>query len=113
MVRHDRVDLGVWSKVRPAQLIVPLDTHIIRVGRCLGLTRYRSPGWRMAVDITGALRAIDPDDPAKYDFSMCHIGMMNACGFGKPFRDTRCPLRGACHPRGNAHDRRTNQKRRS
>ncbi|HJU45005.1 MAG TPA: TIGR02757 family protein [Vicinamibacterales bacterium] len=99
MVRHDRVDLGVWSKVAPGQLIVPLDTHIIRVGRCLGLTRYRSPGWRMAVEITRSLRRLNPDDPAKFDFSMCHIGMMNACGFEKAFGDARCPLRGACQPK--------------
>jgi uncharacterized protein (TIGR02757 family) len=98
VVRRDEVDLGVWSKVRPAQLIVPLDTHIIRVGRCLRLTDYRSPGWRMAVDITASLRRIDPDDPAKFDFSMCHIGMMNACGFGSKQGDSRCPLKGACHP---------------
>ena len=52
MVRRDEVDLGVWSGVRPSQLIVPLDTHVIRVGRCLRLTRYTSPGWRMAADIT-------------------------------------------------------------
>lgn len=99
MVRHDQVDLGVWSKVRPAQLIVPLDTHIIRIGRCLGLTRYSSPGWRMAVEITGSLRRLNPDDPAKFDFSMCHIGMMNACGFGRKQGDAHCPLKGACHPR--------------
>jgi uncharacterized protein (TIGR02757 family) len=99
MVRHDRVDLGVWSRVRPSQLIVPLDTHIIRIGRCLGLTRYASPGWRMAVDVTASLRQLDPLDPARFDFSMCHLGMMNGCGFGKDFGDTRCPLRGACHPR--------------
>jgi hypothetical protein len=98
MVRHDSVDLGVWSKVRPSQLIVPLDTHIIRIGRCLGLTTYRSPGWRMAADITASLRRLDPEDPAKFDFSMCHLGMMNGCGFGKSFGDSRCPLRGACHP---------------
>ena len=98
MVRHDRVDLGIWSKVRPAQLIVPLDTHIIRIGRCLGLTMYRSPGWRMAVDITASLRRLDPEDPAKFDFSMCHLGMMSGCGFVKSFGDVRCPLRGACRP---------------
>ena len=61
MVREDRVDLGVWKKVRPGQLIVPLDTHVIRVGQCLRLTRLKSPGWRMAADITASLRAIDPD----------------------------------------------------
>ena len=111
MVRLDRVDLGVWSKVRPGQLIVPLDTHIIRIGRCLGLTRYSSPGWRMAVDITSSLRRIDPLDPARFDFSMCHLGMMNGCGFDKDFGDARCPLRGACRPRGNNKERRTNNKR--
>jgi uncharacterized protein (TIGR02757 family) len=105
MVRHDRVDLGVWSGVRPAQLIVPLDTHIIRVGRCLRLTERKSPGWRMAAGITASLRAIDPVDPVKFDFSMCHLGMMNACGFGKPAGDANCPLRGACRPRAAESER--------
>jgi uncharacterized protein (TIGR02757 family) len=99
MVRRDRVDLGVWSRVRPSQLIIPLDTHVIRVGRCLRLTRYASPGWRMAADITRSLRQIDPEDPVRYDFSLCHIGMMNACGYGKTQRDARCPLKGVCRPR--------------
>ena len=90
MVRDDRVDLGVWSKVRPGQLIVPLDTHVIRVGQCLRLTTLKSPGWRMAADITASLRAIDPIDPVKFDFSICHLGMMNACGFGK--NDRRFPV---------------------
>ncbi|HEX8027429.1 MAG TPA: TIGR02757 family protein [Vicinamibacterales bacterium] len=99
MVRQDRVDLGVWKRVRPGQLIVPLDTHIIRVGQCLQLTRLKSPGWRMAADITASLRAIDPIDPIKFDFSICHLGMMNACGFGKKTGDARCPLKGACLPR--------------
>ena len=99
MVRRDRVDLGVWTRVTPAQLIVPLDTHVIRVGKCLRLTRYHSPGWRMAADITRSLRTLDPIDPVRYDFSLCHIGMMNACGFGKQQGDAQCPLRGACRPR--------------
>jgi uncharacterized protein (TIGR02757 family) len=100
MVRRDDVDLGVWTRVRPSQLIIPLDTHVIRLGRCLRLTRYASPGWRMAADITAALRRIDPVDPVRYDFSLCHIGMMGACGYEKKQGDTQCPLRGACHPRG-------------
>lgn len=102
MVRIDRVDLGLWSRVRPAQLIVPLDTHVIRVGQCLGLTRRTSPGWRMAADITRALRILDPRDPVKYDFSLCHLGMMNACGFGTGQKDTQCPLKGACRPKARA-----------
>jgi uncharacterized protein (TIGR02757 family) len=99
MVRHDALDLGVWTRVSPSRLIVPLDTHIIRVGRCLKLTRYTSPGMPMALDITRALRALDPADPIKYDFSVCHLGMMNACGFETPRGNTHCPLKGVCSPR--------------
>ncbi len=99
MVRRDAVDFGLWTAVSPAQLIVPLDTHVIRLGRCLRLTRYTSPGWRMAADITRALRQLDPVDPVRFDFSLCHLGMMGACGFGRPQGSTRCPLRGHCHPR--------------
>ena len=98
MVRKDALDLGVWTGVSPARLIVPLDTHVIRVGRCLRLTKYTSPGWRMASDITASLRRLDPSDPVKYDFSLCHLGMMNACGFNRPQSDSQCPLRGSCHP---------------
>jgi uncharacterized protein (TIGR02757 family) len=105
MVRHDRVDLGVWRHVRPSQLIVPLDTHVIRVGRCLRLTRYMTPGWKMAADITASLRAIDPVDPVRYDFSLCHLGMMNACGFGRTQRDAQCPLRGVCRPQKRSERR--------
>jgi uncharacterized protein (TIGR02757 family) len=98
MVRKDELDLGVWSSVDPARLVVPLDTHVIRVGQCLRLTRYTSPGWKMARDITASLRLIDPADPVKYDYALCHLGMMNACGFSRAQRDSQCPLRGACRP---------------
>jgi uncharacterized protein (TIGR02757 family) len=98
MVRRDALDLGVWRLVSPAKLIVPLDTHVIRVGRCLRLTTYTSPGWRMAHDITASLRALDPDDPVKYDYALCHLGMMNACGFNRSQADSQCPLRGHCSP---------------
>ena len=99
MVRKDAIDLGVWTRVAPSRLIVPLDTHVIRLGRCLRLTRYKSPGWNMAAEITSSLRALNPDDPVRYDFSLCHVGMMNACGYGRAQRDTQCPLRGLCRPR--------------
>jgi uncharacterized protein (TIGR02757 family) len=100
MVRRDALDLGVWSSVAPSKLVVPLDTHVIRVARCLRLTRYTSPGWAMARDITRALRQLDPEDPIKYDFAICHLGMMNACGFKRTQADAQCPLRGLCRPDG-------------
>jgi uncharacterized protein (TIGR02757 family) len=99
MVRRDAVDLGAWTGLPRAKLIVPLDTHVIRLGRCLGLTRYTSPGWKMAAEITASLRAIDPVDPVRFDFSLCHVGMMNACGFGRRQGDAQCPLKGICLPR--------------
>jgi uncharacterized protein (TIGR02757 family) len=98
MVRRDAIDMGVWTRVSSSRLIVPLDTHVIRLGRCLRLTTYVSPGWKMAAQITESLRALDPQDPVRYDFSLCHIGMMQACGYGTSRRDSQCPLRGVCRP---------------
>ena len=100
MVRRDALDLGIWTRVAASKLVVPLDTHVIRVGRCLRLTRYESPGWRMAGDITASLRLLDPLDPVKYDYALCHLGMMDACGFGRKQADAQCPLRGTCRPKG-------------
>jgi uncharacterized protein (TIGR02757 family) len=105
MVRHDELDLGVWTRVSPSTLIVPLDTHVVRVGRCLGLTRYTTAGWPMARDITASLAALDPEDPIKYDYALCHLGMMNACGFSRAQADSQCPLRGTCRPRGHGPKR--------
>ena len=99
MVRRDRLDPGGWTAIAPARLIVPLDVHVIRVGQCLRLTRYRSAGWRMASDITASLRQLDPADPVKYDFALCHLGMQGRCGFSQRRADALCPLRGLCRPR--------------
>jgi uncharacterized protein (TIGR02757 family) len=102
MVRRDAIDLGVWTRVSPSRLIVPLDTHVIRLGKCLRLTRYATPGWKMAAEITASLRKINPEDPVRFDFSICHVGMMNACGYGRAQGDTQCPLRGVCRPKMTA-----------
>jgi len=75
MVRRDGVDLGVWRSVDPARLVIPLDAHVLTIARRTRLTRYRSPGWRMAVDITRTLRRLDPADPVKYDFAIHRMGL--------------------------------------
>jgi uncharacterized protein (TIGR02757 family) len=113
MVRRDAIDMGVWTRVDPARLVVPLDTHVIRLGRCLRLTRYTSPGWKMAAEITASLRRIDPRDPVRFDFSLCHVGMMNACGFGRRQGDSQCPLKGICRPRQRASAAAASSRRRS
>jgi uncharacterized protein (TIGR02757 family) len=112
MVRKDAVDLGIWRGIAASKLIVPLDTHVIRVGRCLKLTRYTSPGWKMAAEITESLRRLDPLDPVKYDFSLCHIGMADQCGFNRAQGDAACPLKGLCHarPRGGRRTRGTRRE---
>ncbi len=100
MVRKDAVDPGGWTTIPARQLVVPLDTHTIRVGKCLRLTRRATPGWKMAAEITAALRAFDPDDPVRYDFALCHLSMMGACGYGLRQGDAQCQLRGFCKPKG-------------
>jgi uncharacterized protein (TIGR02757 family) len=100
MTRRDAVDPGGWTRLSPRRLVVPLDTHTIRVGRCLGLTRRASPGWKMASEITAGLRVFDPDDPVRYDFALCHLSMMGACGWQSARGNGQCPLRGLCQPGG-------------
>jgi len=75
MARRDGVDLGIWRAVDPAGLVIPLDAHIYAIARRVRLTRYRSPGWPMAVDITRRLRRLDPADPVKYDFAFHRMGL--------------------------------------
>jgi uncharacterized protein (TIGR02757 family) len=67
------VDLGVWRRPEPRQLVLPLDAHTQAIARRLRFTRYRSPGWAMAVDITRRLRRFDPEDPVKYDFALYRL----------------------------------------
>jgi uncharacterized protein (TIGR02757 family) len=75
MARRDGVDLGIWRSVDPAGLVIPLDAHIYAIARRVRLTRYRSPGWPMAIDITRKLRRLDPADPVKYDFAFHRMGL--------------------------------------
>jgi uncharacterized protein (TIGR02757 family) len=75
MTRADSVDPGSWTRVPRSSLLIPLDAHIIHIGRKARLTRRLSPGWSMAEDITAALRACDPEDPVKYDFALHRMGL--------------------------------------
>ena len=98
MVRGpDGVDLGLWRGVPVAALLVPLDTHVARVARCLGLTRRSDLSWRTAEEVTDALRLIDPGDPVRFDFALCHLGMSGRCPpRNEPARCRACPLVEAC-----------------
>jgi uncharacterized protein (TIGR02757 family) len=79
MVRPaDGIDLGLWP-IDPQVLLCPVDTHIHKLAKNLGWTRRQDLSWRTAEEITAALRQLDPADPVKYDFSLCHLGMVQRC----------------------------------
>ncbi len=77
MVRKDKkgVDFGLWKTIKPAQLICPLDVHVDRVARQLGLIQRKQTDWKTALELTEALRQFDPKDPTKYDFALFGIGL--------------------------------------
>lgn len=79
MVRREPPDFGLWAGVLPRALLIPVDTHIENMARSIGLTRRRTRNWKMAEEITARLRALDPDDPVKYDFALCHKRMSGQC----------------------------------
>lgn len=90
MVRRGDIDMGLWRTIDPSMLVIPLDTHIARISRCLGLTSRKANDWRTALEITDSLRALDPLDPLKYDFALCHLGISGECG---PDRCAQCIIR--------------------
>ncbi len=79
MVRDRDIDFGLWKDIPKNKLVIPLDVHIARISKCLGFTRRSTGDWKMAVEITESLKAIDPDDPIKYDFALCHQGIARIC----------------------------------
>jgi uncharacterized protein (TIGR02757 family) len=93
MVRSGDIDFGIWKGISANRLVIPLDTHIARIGRCLGLTSRRSRDCKMAEEITESLRRLDLEDPLKYDFALCHQGIMGLCRDGVCTGDrSACPV---------------------
>ena len=78
MTRTSAPDLAMWQ-VAPKQLIIPLDTHIHKVSKLLGLTRRTDGSWRTALEITQNLSRIDREDPVRFDFALAHLGISGAC----------------------------------
>ncbi|WP_420581236.1 TIGR02757 family protein [Reichenbachiella sp.] len=78
MVRIDNkgVDFGIWNNIRPDQLICPLDVHVERVAKSLGLLKRKQTDWRAAIELSENLRLLDPRDPVKYDFALFGLGVM-------------------------------------
>jgi uncharacterized protein (TIGR02757 family) len=79
MVRQDNngVDFGIWTNIKPAQLVCPLDVHVQRVATKLGLLQRIPNDWQAALELTKALKQLDKNDPVKYDFALFGLGIMD------------------------------------
>ena len=75
MVGRNSSDFAIWNCISPAILIVPVDTHVLNQARILGFTKRNSGDWQTAEEITTALRLLDAEDPTRFDFALCHIGI--------------------------------------
>ena len=74
MVRHDHIDMGLWSKVDQKDLLMPLDTHTFKVSQKLGLLKRKQYDLQAAIELTETLRMFDENDPIKYDFALYRLG---------------------------------------
>jgi len=97
LVRDAWPDLGQWRAYPREALVIPLDTHVARVSRLIGLTSRATPDGRMASEITEALRTIDPSDPLRFDFALSHLGILGDCpGVRSLPGCAPCPLVSVC-----------------
>lgn len=78
MVRNDPngVDFGLWRRLSPAQLMIPLDVHVFRIASSLGLLQRKTADWNAVEELTKNLRSLCPEDPVKYDFALFGLGVM-------------------------------------
>jgi endonuclease III len=102
MVRTEGFDLGLWTGGRfsPARLLLPMDTHVHRISRYLGLTRRPSADLAASREVTAVLRRLDPADPVACDWALSRLGILAECT-GSPARRhcERCAIAPVCHER--------------
>ncbi len=104
MVREDEVDLGLWKSVDKSKLLVPVDVHMGRLCKILGLYDRRTINLSAAVEITESFVEIEPDDPVKYDFALSRIGIVENCDGSYRPECGDCELLGYCSRRENGTD---------
>ena len=97
MVRRTEPDLGIWSFVDPAKLVMPVDTHIHRIATFLGINDRKSADWKSARAITDRLAKFDHADPVRYDFAICRLGILDLCSRKRRKQNCDvCLLRDVC-----------------
>jgi uncharacterized protein (TIGR02757 family) len=93
----DGIDLGLWESLSPSELIMPLDTHTSRLCRYLGMTERKSTDLKAALEVTRSLALMDPEDPLKYDFALCHLGISGGCIHRRSEEHCpTCPIESMC-----------------
>lgn len=78
MVRKGPVDFGIWDFMPQSELLIPLDVHVARVSREMGLLTRKQNDFKAVIELTNNLRTLDPNDPVKYDFAMFGYGVDDA-----------------------------------
>ena len=73
--RKPPVDLGIWDFMQPKDLLIPLDVHVARISREMGLLQRKSNDFKAVIELTERLREFCPEDPVKYDFAMFAFGV--------------------------------------
>lgn len=97
MARREWPDLGLWSRYPVDQLVMPLDTHVARISRYIGLSARATPDGEMAAQVTRALARLEPGDPLSYDFALAHLGILGDCpGVRQKPHCEPCPLYKLC-----------------
>jgi uncharacterized protein (TIGR02757 family) len=96
MVRDDDVDTGLWKSIKKAKLIVPVDVHISRLCKILGLYDRRTVSLSAAAEITESFAEIEPTDPCKYDFALSRIGIVENCDGHQRSACANCELLEFC-----------------
>lgn len=75
LVRRDGiVDMGIWKRLSPARLYIPLDTHVARISREFGLLTRKMNDRKAVEELTDILKSLKPDDPVIYDFALFGLG---------------------------------------
>ena len=104
MVRHDEVDPGLWKSIDPAKLVVPMDVHMGRLCRLLGLHDDRTISLSTALKVTRAFTRMNPADPVKYDFALSRIGILEDCHGQRRAECEFCELDNVCFGQGPSLD---------
>jgi len=78
MIRKDHtgVDFGIWNSITPSELIIPIDVHVARIARTLGILTRPQTDWQAALELTAYCRTLDSKDPVKYDFALFSLGVI-------------------------------------